>query len=137
MAINKLPVKPPPEFLKSANNEIQTNNNNSIENSENLHLLIGKVFFQNSRKKIKAVIQVGPGFVNSRVTSNWRWNENKTNISNYEYDIQVKKHIGFIINPKLEFPIVPALGMSLSPMYVYSKENTFWGIGLGLIFGVI
>jgi hypothetical protein len=136
-AINKIPVTPPSEFLKSATNEIQTDNTNSFENSGNIHLLIGKVFFQNSRKKIKAVIQIGPGLLNSRVTSNWRWDKNDINISNYEYDTHIKKHIGFIFNPKLEFPIVPAMGMSLSPMYVYSKENTFWGIGIGLIYGVI
>ena len=136
-ASNKLPVTSPSDFLKSATNEIQSNNINSYKKSGILHLLIGKVFFQNSRKKIKVAIQAGPGLVNSRVTSNWRWDENNINISNNGYDTHNKMHIGFIINPKLEFPIVSAMGISLSPMYIYSTENTFWGIGLGLIYGII
>lgn len=136
-ATNKLAVVAPSEFLKSASAQAPVDNTKSFKNFENFNILIGRVFLLNSKSKIRFNIQCGPGISNVRIPSNWRWTENNMEASSYDYDINIKKEISFTLNPKIEWPIARVLGFSFGPMYVRSKNNTYFGGGIGVIYGVI
>ena len=136
-ATNKLAVAAPTDFLKSASSLAPIDNTKSFKNFENFSLLIGRVFLLNSRSKIRFNIQCGTGITNVRIPQNYRWTENSIEASAYDYDINTKKQISFTLNPRIELPIAKVFGFSLGPMYVHSKNNTYFGAGIGLIYGVL
>ncbi len=135
-ATNKAAIAPPTDFLKSAQTEVQSSET-AFQNFENLYLSIGRVLFLNSKQKARIVLQGGPGISNMRTPDNWRWAVNDVSQAVYVNDITVSKKICLIVNPKLELPIAPVMGISVGPMYIYSKENSFFGAGIGIIYGLI
>lgn len=135
-ATEKSPVSAPNDFLKSASTDVQKKGV-AFENSENFYLTFGRVLFFNSKEKVRIILQGGPGITNARTPENWRWEVNNLSESVYVNDITVQKKLSLIVNPKLEFPISSVMGLSFGPMYIYSQENSFFGAGVGLIYGLL
>lgn len=135
-ATDKSPIAPPTDFLKSAQTDVQRPEG-SFQNFENLYLTIGRVLFLNSKEKLRIILQGGPGISNMRTPDNWRWAVNNSAEAVYVNDISVSKKICLIVNPKLELPIASVMGISVGPMCIYSKENSFFGASIGLIYGLI
>lgn len=135
-ATDKSPIAPPSDFLKSAQTDVKSSDA-AFQNFENFYLTFGRVLFLNSKQKARIVLQGGPGISNMRTPDNWRWSVNDGSQAVYVNDISVSKKICLIVNPKLELPIAPVMGISVGPMYMYSKENSFFGAGIGIIYGLI
>ena len=135
-ATEKLPIVPPTDFLKSAVNDVQKRES-SFENFENFYVTIGRVVFLNSKEKVRFLIQGGTGFSNNRKPENWRWRVNDSNESVFQSDININRNFCFILNPKIEVPIAPVMGISVGPMFIYSSETSFFGAGIGLTYGII
>lgn len=127
----------PSNYLKSSGYETPPNSTLPKENLENFHLMVGRVITLNSKKDFRIIIQGGPGLSISRVPINWHWRENKLFRTNYDYDIQQKKKLNLIINPKIEFPFASIIGLSFGPMFMIDKEKSFFGAGIGIMYGII
>lgn len=136
-ASNKQTSSQPMDYLKSSENEIPSGVDLPNENLENFHIMLGRVINLNSTENVRIIIQGGPGLSNSRVPTNWQWRENNFYKSNYDFDIQKKKNLSLIINPKIEFPLASIIGFSVGPMFIYSKETSFFGVGIGILYGII
>ena len=136
-ATNKPSTSQPLDFLKSSENEIPTNFNMPSENLENFHIMLGRVISFNSKEYVRIILQGGPGLSNARVPTNWQWRENNLYQSNYNYDMKINREISFILNPKIEFPLTSVIGFSIGPMLIISKEKSFFGAGIGIMYGII
>lgn len=54
---------------------------------------------------------------------------------NYNFNYAKKQSICLILSTRLEFPWSKVIGMSINPEMHLSPNNTYIGLGLGLIFG--
>lgn len=136
-ATNKQSASQPLDFLKSSENEIPPNFNLPSENLENFHIMIGRVISLNSKENFRIILQGGPGLCNARIPTNWQWQDNNLYQANYNYDIQIKKEISLILNPKIEFPLSSLVGFSFGPMIMISERQSFFGAGIGIMYGII
>ncbi|MCF6333291.1 MAG: hypothetical protein L3J11_08400 [Draconibacterium sp.] len=136
-ASNKQTTFLPSDYLKSSGNEVPANSNFPKEDLENFHLLVGRVIALNSKKNFRIIIRGGPGLSITRVPINWQRRKNNLFRSNYNFDIQQKKKLNLIINPKIEFPFASIIGLSFGPMFIIDKEESFFGAGIGIMYGII
>ena len=130
-ATSKNEAQLPNEILKSATELIPANPAAAFTNSENIHIMLGRVFNLNKDKTFRFILQGGPGVITSRdpvysVKSN-----------TYEYDMETSKKMCMVINPKIEVPVCCAIGVSCGPMVVLNKDTRYIGAGIGIMYGII
>lgn len=58
-------------------------------------------------------------------------------VDNYTWDYGERHRISFIINPKIEFPFTRYWGLTVSPIVQFSKDRTYFGIGIGSMIGLL
>ena len=132
---------------KSASNQLteslKSAKTNSIdlkvpdEHLENFHLMIGRVFDLSPKNNIRVVIQGGPGVSAIREPVFTTINNNETVFSNYQIGFRKRQQVSLILNPKIEFPITSVLGFSIGPMLIVNDERTFFGVSIGVLYGII
>jgi hypothetical protein len=120
----------PDEILKSANEMTSINNDQPFENFENLYVMVGRSF-SITKNGMRILLQGGPGIANYR--------EPVYNISGsaYSHQTQTTKKLSFTLNPKIEVPIGCNLGVSAGPMLVVNNAQKYFGIGIGVMYGVV
>ena len=62
----KSTIIPSDNFLKSGSNLTPATSAEPFENTENLHLMVGRIFNLNDKKNLRVVLQAGPGIATSR-----------------------------------------------------------------------
>lgn len=130
-ATTKNEAQLPNEILKSATELIPANPTAAFTNSENIHLMIGRVFNLNKAGTFRFIMQGGPGILTSR-------NPVYTVKSNvYEYDMEASKKMCLVLNPKIELPLFSAIGVSAGPMLVMNSSTRYIGAGIGIMYGII
>lgn len=127
----------PSGYLKSSENQIPSNYNLPNENLESFNLMLGRVFNLDSKKKVRIIVQGGPGFSTIREPVFGETNDSNLNEVNYSSGFQKKRKLSLIINPKIEFPIAYIVGFSVGPMLIVNDERTFLGVGIGFMYGII
>lgn len=130
-ATSKQNVQLPSEILKSTQNLTPENSGLPFSNSENIHLMLGRVIELNREGTMRFLIQGGPGLSTARDPVF----EIKTNT--YNFDIEAKKSFSLVLNPKLEMPLFYTLGVSAGPMIIMNNKETYIGAGIGLMYGII
>lgn len=121
----------PTEILKSATELTPVNATAAFTNSENIHLMVGRVFNLNENGSFRFILQGGPGITTSRdpvytVKSN-----------TYEYDMEASKKLCLVLNPKIEVPVCCAIGISAGPMMVLNNNTRYIGAGIGIMYGIL
>ena len=53
------------------------------------------------------------------------------------WDNEKQNSVRLIINPKIEFPLTRFYGLTISPMIQINKSRTYFGIGIGYMFGLL
>ncbi len=56
---------------------------------------------------------------------------------NYTYDYIKSNKTSLIINPKIELPLSKYFGLTVSPMAQINKGNSYFGIGIGTMIGLL
>jgi len=121
----------PNEILKSATELIPANAAPAFTNSENIHLMVGRVFNLNEAKTIRFILQGGPGILTNRAPVYTI----KSNM--YEYENEISKNMCLVVNPKIEIPIASAIGISAGPLAVINQDTKYFGAGIGIMYGII
>lgn len=130
-ATGKTQVSLPAGILKSAKQITPASGAKPFENSENLHLMIGRIFHLSDRKPIRILLQAGPGISTIR--------EPVFNVSGeeYDFDIEATKKLCFVLNPKIEVPLANSVGFSAGPLVVVNNQGQYFGAGIGLMYGIV
>jgi len=110
----------------------------SFDYLRSVHFLIGKIYNLNELGSARVNLAGGIGYTRTSRPENWR----PIGIfapfpigSNYAYDVRQLSSIGIIFNPKFEFPFSKFLGFTISPMFVFSRDAVFVGLGFGGMIG--
>ncbi len=126
-------VSPPDAFLKSGTNLTLANPDKPFENTESLHLMVGRIFDLNEKGNLRVVLQGGPGIATSR--------EPEFNLTpsgdQYYFETKASKKMSLVLNPKIEMPLFYSVGCSVGPMIVLDSNQTYIGAGIGIIYGLI
>ncbi|HPF50732.1 MAG TPA: hypothetical protein PK335_04110 [Draconibacterium sp.] len=130
-ATTKNEAQLPNEILKSATELIPANSTVAFSNSENIHLMLGRVFNLNKEGTFRFILQGGPGMITSRDPIYTV----KSNV--YEYDMEATKKMCMVLNPKFEIPLFSALGVSAGPMLVMNNSTRYIGAGIGIMYGIV
>ncbi|MDX8340715.1 hypothetical protein SLH46_16075 [Draconibacterium sp. IB214405] len=129
----KSTVTPTAEFLKSASNLSPATTSVPFENTENLHMMVGRIFDLNKKSSVRLVLQGGPGISTFR--------EPEFNLTQsgdqYNFETQTSKKFSLVLNPKVELPLYSSLGCSVGPMVMVNSNQTYIGAGIGIMYGLI
>lgn len=104
---------------------------------ENYQILVGKIYAINNKSTIRANVSFGLGYTTIREPGNWQFVNGGFLTANYTYEYSRYNTVSFIINPKIEFPILRFYGFTFSPMLQINKERTYYGVGFGQMIGLL
>lgn len=126
------------DFLKSGQTLSTTELSPPNEHFESIHLLFGRVFNLDARNRFRITLQGGPGIsaVQEPVFQSTLENHSSV-LTDYELKYHKKSCASFVLNPKIEFPVVSVVGLSIGPMTIINQERTFWGASIGLMYGIV
>lgn len=129
----KSPVSPTDAFLKSGSELTLANTDEPFENTENLHVMVGRIFDLNKKGNLRVILQAGPGITTFR--------EPEFNLTTsgdqYYFQTNASKKISLVLNPKVEMPLLYSVGCSVGPMVVLNNNQTYIGAGIGIMYGLI
>lgn len=129
----KSTVTPSDNFLKSATPLTPVTSAEPFENSENLHMMLGRIFNLNEKKNLRVVLQAGPGITTFREPE-----FAMVNASNqYNFETKTSKKLSLVLNPKIEIPLHSTVGCSVGPMVLVNSNQTYIGAGIGIMYGLI
>ncbi|WP_163321605.1 hypothetical protein [Draconibacterium mangrovi] len=129
----KTTVTPSDNFLKSATNVTPATSVEPFENSENLHMMMGRIFNLNEKKNLRVVLQAGPGIATFREPEFALVNAN----SQYNFETKTSKKLSLVLNPKFEMPLHSTVGCSVGPLVVVNSNQTYIGAGIGIMYGLL
>ena len=121
----------PNEILKSATDLVPAFTSPAFSNSENLHVMVGRVLKLNREGTFRLLLQGGPGIYSKRAPTFTV----KSNV--YDYQIETTKSLCLVLNPKVELPIFGTIGVSAGPMAVLNQNEKYIGAGIGIMYGII
>jgi len=121
----------PNEILKSAIALIPANSTPAFVNSQNIHVMIGRVVKLNEEGTFRLLLQGGPGLYAKRSPS-FTIDSNE-----YNYKMEVVSSLCLVVNPKVEIPLFSTLGVSAGPMAVINQNEKYFGAGIGIMYGII
>ena len=130
-ASSKQDAQLPNEILKSTQELLPANSATPFSNSENLHLMVGRVIKINREGSMRFLIQGGPGLYTSRSPVY----EIKSN--SYDFDVEPAKSLCLVLNPKFEMPLFSSIGFSAGPMILVNNNESYVGAGIGLMYGIV
>ncbi len=129
----KSAASPTDEFLKSGTNLSPASSAEPFQNSEILHMMVGRIFDINKKRSIRVLLQAGPGISTFREPE---FNLLKST-NQYNFKTAASKKISFVVNPKIEMPLCCTVGCSVGPMVIVNSNQTYFGAGIGLMYGLI
>lgn len=122
------------DFLKSADIGTTANLVYPDKLTENYHLMLGWLFDLNSKSGIRITAQGGPGIAINKEPGNFRIT-GKTPVLGYDY--QQSPGISWLLQTNLELPLNDMLGINAGPRVMVSQNNEFYGLGVGIIYGLL
>lgn len=101
-----------------------------LDRIETYQIAFGRMYPLNKSGTIRANLALGVGYSTLRepdaysdVSHSWNYNKYHS--------------VSFIVNPKIEFPFSRYYGLTFSTMVHLSKDNTYFGIGIGHMMGLL
>jgi hypothetical protein len=133
----RTPKSKPDNFSAGFNQLFTFGTSNPYDQLENYQVCFGKIFILNEKGTIRTNISIGIGYTTIREPENWDFiNQNILN-ANYIWNYSKQNTLSLIINPKFEFPFTRIYGLTISPMLQINKFRTYYGIGIGHMFGLL
>ena len=127
-------------------------NDGPCEHIGNYRFDVGRIYKLNPSGSIRINAAVGLGYTTFTEPVNWKKKKEKKlnplliflfplflfdGEVNYSWNYKSRNTIGLIINPKIEFAFTGVWGITISPMVQINRHRTYFGIGMGMMLGVI
>ncbi len=130
-ATTKTEAELPNEILKSTEELNPAYSTPAFVNSQNIHIMVGRVIKLNHDGSFRLLLQGGPGLYAKRSPSfTIKSNE-------YNYQMDVVSNLCLVVNPKVEIPLFSTIGVSAGPMAVINQNEKYFGAGIGIMYGII
>jgi len=111
--------------------------NSPTDKTEAYHITLGRIIQLNKKGTIRLNLQAGIGTVRTRFATNFAPTGNGSLGANYTFSKESERAIGYIINPKIEFPLAAMYGLALSPVIMINERETYFGLGIENLFGFV
>lgn len=98
---------------------------------------VGKIFKLNEEGTIRINFSVGLGYTTIKEPTNWTPNRDGIVAANYDWEYYQYNKFSYIINPKIEFPLTEYVGLTISPMAQINEDRAYYGLGAGLMIGLL
>lgn len=130
-ATSKRDAQLPQEVLKSTQELVPLSTATPFSNSENLHIMVGRVLKLNRDGSMRFLLQGGPGLYTSR--------DPVFDVGNgsYDFNMEASKSLCLVLNPKFEMPLFSMIGFSAGPMILVNNNESYVGAGIGLMYGIV
>jgi len=96
---------------------------------------IGKMIKLNEANNLRLNLLVGAGYTTFISPTNWEKLGAIGVGNNYTWSTQKSNLISLVINPKFDYLFSKIAGLSFSPTILINKQESFYGFGIGLVFG--
>lgn len=128
-------------------------NDGPCEHIGNYRLDVGRIYKLNPSGSIRINAALGLGYTTFTEPVNWKKKKEKKlnplliflffslslfdGEENYSWNYKSRNTISLIINPKIEFAFTKVFGLTISPMVQINEYRTYFGIGMGMMLGVL
>ncbi|NHN27772.1 hypothetical protein FIA58_018995 [Flavobacterium jejuense] len=132
------PKSQPDNYSSGLNGLFSFTTANPYDHFLNYKIDFGRIYALNKKGTIRANIAFGLGYTVIKEPTNWQSVESDSWVNlaeNYTYTYYSYSTMSLTINPKIEFPLTRFFGFSVSPMIQLNKDRTYFGIGIGTMFG--
>ncbi len=110
---------------------------NPFDHFDTYHLSVGQIYKLDKSGAIRVNFSAGLGYTTIKEPENWEVNGDGIVGTNYTWDYNEYNTISFIINPRIEYLYSRYFGLTLSPMLQINKDRINYGIGAGLMIGLL
>lgn len=133
-SVNKKLAKNAPENFKSINLF------GPYEKVDTYKILVGKIFRFKKAGKTRFHLSAGVNYTDLLEFTNWRKETTDSNDAFkdgfvYRHDSYRHGTVGFVINPKIEFPFLKFFGLTITSNLNINKNRTLLGVGFGIMLG--
>ena len=112
----------------------------------------GRIYKLNPSGSIRVNAALGLGYATVTEPVNWKKKKEKKlnpllillfpllifdGEENYSWNYKSRNTISLVINPKIEFAFTEVFGVTISPMVQVNKYSTYFGLGMGVMLGVL
>ena len=98
----------------------------------------GRIYKLNPSGTVRINAAVGLGYTTFTEPVNWEKHNSLLGLfGNYSWNYKSRNTISLIINPKIEFALTKVFGFTISPMVQMNEYRTYFGIGMGIMLGVL
>lgn len=101
-----------------------------------VHFLVGRIIPLNIPGR-RLNLKAGLSYTDVTKSVNFQVQDKSILVSNYSYDDHRFSTMSIIINPVLEYPFTQVFGLFVSGQLIANKETAFFGIGCGVIYGLL
>ncbi|MGY5355034.1 hypothetical protein [Wenyingzhuangia sp. IMCC45467] len=106
-----------------------------VDGSVYAYLTAGKIVQFKKSNRVRLNLSGGLVMMWSDIEENYIRGQQTDRGYYYDYDINSYQTIGLILNPRLEISIFSMVGLYISPKVILSQKKSFYGVGLGYMFG--
>ena len=127
-------------------------NDGPCEHIGNYRFDVGRIYKLNPSGSIRINAAAGLGYTTFTEPVNWKKKKEKKlnpllifllpllifdQEVNYSWNYKSRNTISLIINPKIELAFTKVFGLTISPMVQINRHRTYFGIGMGMMLGVL
>lgn len=111
---------------------------NEFDHFESYYLSAGRVIILDESKTLRANLSIGAGYTTIKEPHSWeKVIDPELLYSNYTFQTKKYSTISLILNPDIEFAFTRYFGVILSPIVEINKDRTHFGIGIGIMTGLL
>lgn len=108
-----------------------------LDQLENYSVSAGKIFNLNDTRTLRLNLSIGAGYTVIKEPHNWQKIDKQLFSPTHSWEYRKYSTMSFIVNPKIEFPFTRYFGVTLSPIVEINKDRTHFGIGIGIMAGLL
>lgn len=109
-----------------------------FDHFDSYEFCVGKIIRLDEKGIYRLNLSAGIGYTTIREPENWEVVYDLYSIgNNYTWEFKKYTLYSIIFNPKLEIPYTNYVGFTVSPMMQINKDRTYYGLGLGLMIGLL
>lgn len=110
---------------------------NPFDHFDSYIFTLGRIYNLNESVGIRANVSAGVGLTTIKESKNWKVSNDGVVSSNYTWNYYEYNTVSFIFNPKIEYLYSKYFGLTLSPIVQINKDRVNYGIGAGLMIGLL
>jgi hypothetical protein len=108
-----------------------------FQSAVHYQLAVGKLLPLNQSGTVRFNLMAGVGYTDAKEPAGWQPIGANFWEPNYSWEYRSFRAYTILVNPKLELPLLRYFGITLSPLLMLNRYNTYFGLGVGQTVGML